>query len=607
VVPALAPTLPRRTGEPWVFSAGGWPRVNSILLTIKESPTANVTYAPGAEAFTIGLPPATIYTVRLSSTPTPALIKSTAVWNELGGNVLAELAALEGMNWMLSPYRELLLIHAVQQPLLIPSLVKPYLTREVGWSYVLVNGGVKNDGRSTVHIDLNASWIDPYDDVNDPKGPHVLPDKFTEHQGLAFELPVNYADTVTPIGGVVGQTDAVFERGGIRHDFGDTKHRWVTYQPNAASRYREYFPPSITADPANITTPGVKQILNVLSSKRPVPLEILYAVPTWQWTTSADGLTKTRAGRGIRIYLERPWFTTGADEMVGVCLLPTTMMDSALSKYTSEWGRDPVWTSTGVTEPLQPEHFVNRILETPEPPAFNPTPPALSTGPYALAEDNTLSVGVVGFFPEYDPDRALWYVDILMDPGDSYFPLVRLALARFQPHSVGFGSVLSQHLSRVTRTEFIQLVPDRVATITQPIDRVLQVTVSGVAGFNSFATATEPSSAITAASAHVVSAQVQSRPAGSTNDLLWTNVGGGVVLSPDLIGAPDVVTWMSRMQLPVGESTLEYRVLIKEVERYQTDSDVEDGSVVSAIPASRANSVPYGQRLVYACGIPLKL
>jgi hypothetical protein len=510
------------------------------------------------------------------------------------------------MNWMLSPYRELLLIHAVQQPLLIPSLVKPYLTRDVGWSYVLVHGGVKNDGRSTVHIDLNAQWLDPYDDVNAPLGPQVDPGNLTSHSGLAFELPVNYSDTITPMGGsaLVGSVD---EPGGIRHDFGDTKHRWVTYRPDAASRYREYFPPDITSDPANITTTGVEQILNVLSSKRPEPLQVLYAVPTWQWKTSADGLTKTRSGRGIRIYLERPWFTTGADEMVGVCLLPTPMFDDSLKKYTSEWGRDPVWTSTGVTEPLQPEHFFNRILETPEPAGFNPTPPPLSTGPYALAEDNTLSVGVVGFFPEYDSDRKLWYVDIIMDPGDSYFPLVRLALARFQPHSVNFGLETSQHLSHVTRTEFIQLVPDRVATITQPIDRVLLITVSGVSGFNTFATSTEPSSSITAASAHVVSAQVQSRPAGSKNDLLWTNVGGAVVLSPALFGAPDVVTWQSRMQLPVGQSTLEYQVLIKEVERYQTDSDVEDGSVVSAIPSSRATSVPYGQRLVYACGIPLKL
>jgi hypothetical protein len=41
-----------------------------------------------------------------------------------------------------------------------------------------------------------------------------------------------------------------------------------------------------------------------------------------------------------------------------------------------------------------------------------------------------------------------------MDPGNAYFPFVRLALARFQPDSIP-----DAHLSRVILAEFIQLVP----------------------------------------------------------------------------------------------------------------------------------------------------
>jgi hypothetical protein len=475
----------------------------------------------------------------------------------------------------------------VQRPLLIPSLHKPVVTRDVGFTYAVIEGAIHNDGRSTVHIDLDASWVDPYDDANNPAGPQTTPGPFTSHQGRAFELPVQYGDTLTPI-----------TPGGLRHEFGDTKHRWVSYQPNAASRYKEYFPASVTSNPANITTPGVTEILNILSSKRPPPLQVLYAIPTFKWVTSRDGTTKTRVGNGIRVYFSRPWFVTGVDEMVGVCLLPSTTADAALSLYTSEWGTDPVWTSTAVSEPLQPEAFTNRVLTTPQPPDFSPRPPPLSTGPYALAEDNTLSVSVVGFFPEYNYDRNLWFVDIEMNPGDSYFPFVRLAMARFQPHSVNFGAQSSQHLSRVTRTEFMQLVPDRTASITPMGGGVLSVAVTGVGGYNAFAVATASSSSIDSTFGHTVTVQVQARPIGSANDLLWTNVGPQSLLATYSIDAPDVAVWKGEVRMPARrDSSQEYQLLIKETERYAADGDFADGVV---------GNTAYADRLVYACGIPLR-
>jgi hypothetical protein len=278
---------------------------------------------------------------------------------------------------------------------------------------------------------------------------------------------------------------------------------------------------------------------------------------------------------------------------------PSTTLDPALSKYTSEWGRDPVWTSTGVSEPLQPHHFAHRVVTTPEPVAYDPTPPPLSTGPYALQEDTSLSVSVVGFSPEYSQDRRLWFVDIEMRPGDSYFPFVRLAMARFQPHSVRAGEPTSQHLSRVTRTEFMQLVPDRTASITFDSDKQLLVTVAGVGAYNAFAMATAAPSQLNAGAAHRLIAQVQERELGSNNDLLWTNIGQERELDASGFDTPDLVTWSAQVHLPIKPALrTEYRLLIKEMERYMADPGTADGM---------AGNMSFAERLVYACGIPLKL
>jgi hypothetical protein len=596
-LPPLDAPLPNVTRAPWVFDPGGWPRIHSMRLIVNESVTPKVTYAWIPTSVTIGLPPATLTTIRYSSTPDAAQAAKTAVWNEIGADPAGQTAALNGTNWLLSPYRELQLVHAVQRPLLIPSFMQSVLVRDVGQTFVEMFGAIQVDGRSTVHVDVNATWVDPYDDANDKTGPHTylfsdpmgMTDPFTGHKGRAFELPAQYTDTVLNFGFsaafVVPQ----------KHEFGDTKHRWVIYSPDATTRYREYFPPAVTANADNITTKGKTVILNVLSSKRPAPLEVLYAVPTFKWEKSADGNAVTRKGRGIRVYLSRPWFLTGVDEMVGVCLQPSAMIDDSLAKFTSEWGRDPVWTSTGVTEPLQPEHFTNRVMTTPEPPEFDPAPPPWSTGPFALAEDNSLSVGVIGFFPEYNPARKLWFVDIEMDSGTSYFPFVRLALARFQPHSVWPGMPNSQHLSRVTRTEFLQLVPDRVASIAYMGGRLLVVTVSGVGAFNVLPGAQTPGDS------HKITAQVQQRPLGSTNDLLWTNLGSEIVLGLDAI-EPTQAVWLGRMFLPtVGAdqlATQEFRLLVKETEAYPADVDVAEGAT---------GGVASAERLVYASGIPLTL
>ncbi len=49
-----------------------------------------------------------------------------------------------------------------------------------------------------------------------------------------------------------------------------------------------------------------------------------------------------------------------------------------------------------------------------------------------------------------------------MDPGRSYYPFIRLALSRYHPISAP-----GAHISPTVTTEFVQLTPDRLASVAQ--------------------------------------------------------------------------------------------------------------------------------------------
>lgn len=51
--------------------------------------------------------------------------------------------------------------------------------------------------------------------------------------------------------------------------------------------------------------------------------------------------------------------------------------------------------------------------------------------------DGQPNVQALGYAPQYDETRQLWYADIAVDPGSAFWPFVRLVVARYQPDSVG--------------------------------------------------------------------------------------------------------------------------------------------------------------------------
>jgi len=212
-----------------------------------------------------------------------------------------------------------------------------------------------------------------------------------------------------------------------------------------------------------------------------------------------------------------------------------------LSAVVTQWGMDPIWDAPpppSQAVPL-PQHFRNAVdiasgLTLEWPPGFGNIP-----------------ISVAGHSVGYDADRQLWYCDIELDSGIAYFPFIRLALARYQPKSLP-----DAHLSRVVLADYVQLVPERAASIAfDGFDpTLLQLAVTGVLFAN------------TAQSLLRVTLEAQARNA--TGDAAWVPLSTQT-LTP--IKGPGATTlWTSPITLPAPRGTRAFRLRLEEFEIYQT-------------------------------------
>ncbi|MGV7229656.1 MAG: hypothetical protein ACQ9IQ_13460, partial [Nitrospirales bacterium] len=113
------------------------------------------------------------------------------------------------------------------------------------------------------------------------------------------------------------------------HRFGDTKYRCVAYTAIGTSRYREYFRPMQDEEmdllengklPPRWTRSSPAIMLDILNTAQPEAPKILYVIPTFKWESSPQG--HKRVGGGLRVYLDRPWYSSGDGEQLAVVLYP---------------------------------------------------------------------------------------------------------------------------------------------------------------------------------------------------------------------------------------------------------------------------------------------
>jgi hypothetical protein len=99
-------------------------------------------------------------------------------------------------------------------------------------------------------------------------------------------------------------------------------------------------------------------------------------------------------------------------------------------------------------------------------------------GPVNLPLPGTdFRVTVLGYLPQYNAERQLWYVDVAIEPGSKMWPFLRLSVARYQPDSIA-----GCHLSPQVLCNFVQLTPERTASVSRTDVRHVRVVVSGPVG-----------------------------------------------------------------------------------------------------------------------------
>ena len=448
---------------------------------------------------------------------------------------------------MLTPPRLLTLVHAVQQPLIEPQFQHLEAAKVLGQTYATLTDEFPISGKSTIKVDIQSTWQDPVDDLSDNPQPVIQ-----NGAVRAFEVPINSADTICEI----DDTQIAAKHFSSKHEFHDTRHRNVTYTAVATTRFKEYFPDTLTANPANVTRTSQPVTISVLNSARPAAPKPLYILPAFGWETTAEGAwtISKRSGGALRVYLERPWFSSGEGELLAAVLYgcappPRSVfqgwqMPDFLKGYVTQWGKDPVWSAAA--PPTQamplPRHFLNAVAVGTE-----LTLDELSNGPF-------VPFTAVGHEVCYDDahGRRLWYCDIQMDMGEAYFPFIRLALARYQPQSVR-----DAHLSRVVLADFIQLLPDRAASVTfDPIDPTsVELAINGL-------TYTGPGTP-------KMTATLQMQPLGG-GDLAWMPVAS-IPLTAHTFGGPDTL-WTARINLPAARGSRPFRLVIEEFELFTRDA-----------------------------------
>lgn len=394
-----------------------------------------------------------------------------------GDRAYVRAMAQLGCHWMITPFRPLTLVHATQQPVCEPELMKLGLTRAIGDQHVDLRTPVRLHGPSTGKFEVEAEWDEWIDDLERP-GPELL--KASRGQLGEVQLAENHADVFDLTSAVNAQIIANRDRGrGDRHELGDTKFRLVRYRIRATTRFREYLPEALYEKRDLVTRlgpiaegPAVKvgadddpgapvlrdpagERFNTIvpSSAPPDEPHLLYTVPTFRWqrsSASASGLDVTRFGNGLRVWLDRPWFSSGNGELLGVVILgenePFTAINAALLPFVTQWGMDPLWDTATPKPRIRAADFPARVISETVP----------------LRERPERMVEVIGHRVHWDDARRLWYCDLELDPGASYMPFVRLALVRYQPHALAAAKI-----SKVVLGEFAQVLPRRRAVFAR--------------------------------------------------------------------------------------------------------------------------------------------
>jgi hypothetical protein len=522
----------------------GWPDLPAkwmhLVPSAPDRPT--IMWDDAGRRAVVSLRPAEQVTLEVSSHLNPGDVDKHEIRRWLGD--VSDTMVLAGRHPMVTPARVVHLVHAVRRPLDEPQGVLEAVRSE-GETFAVIHDAndplIGVNTASTVQLDVAAVWDEWADGVPTPMSEEVL------------SVPVGRAVPALPQ---------------LRHEFGDTRHRRITYTLTALSRFRQYFDPGPDEDfRARATLAEVR----VPSSARPVAPKVVSTTPSFRWEgldvpTVWDSLERKRLGGRLRVELARPWHTTGQGEMLAVVVSPTGPEPGVAPEaapYVSSVHRDPIWATPAPTGGAAVSMFAGAAGD-PRRVRLAEAGQEVMAVPYAVWRED---------------DR--WYADVeLPAPAvGSYCPFVRLAVARYQPDSVA-----GLELSTVVLTDLVQLFPDRTLTVERTAGG-LQVLLAGTGPVgprpNRVVAVVERCTLPPGASADAV----ELTAAGPDGAPAWRRVAehtvDGVLNSP-----------LPLLALPDGGPL---RLSVREVEQIPADRVAPPGSIAADLE----------ERIVFADVVPL--
>ncbi len=622
---------PHALAEPRALQAvsvpypGGWPSPQPLRLVLEKGDRLDARVDEHVVRVTV--PPGEQVRVALSSTVRVADLDRFGLWrshlasvadpadgfttDEVIAAAALMRAASSGWTWWLTPATGVRLVHAVPAPVRPPELRGLSLfLRPPGRSVAALTGLVDVHGSSTDLLLVTASWTEWVDDpaADGPqqvtKSDVVVRSSVGEREGTGVLFLYDFQPT-GPLADALGHVG--FHK--LLQTFTDTHHRQVGYVPSGTTRYAEFFAPSqLPVDPPK----GEPVTLDIPSSARPAAPVVLDAVPLLRWEARPEpdepfGWRQVRRS-GVRVWLARPWFSSGDGELLGVLVFDPrewvqaddrtwssqTKPFQAPDGATSLWAADPIVQHGGATaNPTVPpflglDQLILDSVETGAAGALGLRPPLAGRplggrdrgwpytagNPVAVAESVVLrdvqgrpSARVLGYLPEYDPASCRWFVDVAVQETPALWPFLRLAVARYQPSSIE-GCALSP----TAVTGWVQPLPSRTLTVTRPNVGHAQVTLTGVVDWLRFAqegvpdltgdllSADSPTgdAAVRAArlrQSRTVRATLQRRAAGA-GDLEWETQTFAELLAVSVDeSATFVATWTGALTLPTTAGT----------------------------------------------------
>lgn len=562
--------LPGTVGATTVSTADFWPVSHAMGVEVRAGNAAPVTSTPATDApsIIVEVPKGITREISATQRPSLALLDHWKIYQDLSP---AEQNGLRptirsGAHWMFSSGQAMKLIHAVRRPLSIPSTEVLGIVRSLNSSNARLTGRLLMDVKSTGTVDIAGSWVDPVDslasstgtaevqtarffftqtedysevgfrqfatttfDLGDTKRHDVdltldafsrYARHFTERTKITFESATDsivlHPDGVSDLNIRVIPESGTATEGRLNIDFTiDHTAGSITRTQTSSLPIGDAVLVEFIGLPINRRSDEERAKIQLIVPNSGVPAVpgLVEALPAFsrQRLVQGDTVGVVHEGQTIRVWLRRPWFTTGEGELLGVVL-----GDGEAGPLTQA-ARDPLST-TGPAAPLTVDDF-----------------PAATTTRTGIG-----GLDVAGHEVTFDNDRKQWYADVVISADLGYRPFVKLALVRLQPVSIT-GAFIGASVT----TEPVRLGADRQVRITRN-GADIDISVTGRELGNT------------------MTAQLQfSDPDIADADLSWKDLDGSVALTAS-VGA-DETTWTASVTAPESDNPV--RVVIEDAEQ----------------------------------------